>query len=58
MLVMHDWLDDHSNYNAIMPWLDNHAVTYSFVDLGSYELIELSEEYTVKEIASDLRLTS
>lgn len=54
VLVMHDWLGDHSSYDAVMPWLDGHAFTYVFVDLRGYgQSIELAGEYTVEEIAAD-----
>ncbi|CAB3639252.1 Pimeloyl-[acyl-carrier protein] methyl ester esterase [Paraburkholderia sediminicola] len=54
VLVMHDWLADHSSYEAVMPWLDGHAFTYVFVDLRGYgQSIELAGEFTIKEIAAD-----
>ncbi|WP_232442305.1 alpha/beta fold hydrolase [Burkholderia ubonensis] len=54
VLVMHDWLGDHSSYDAVMPWLDGHALTYVFVDLRGYgQSINLDGEFTVEEIAAD-----
>lgn len=54
VLVLHDWLGDHSNYDAVMPWLDGHAFNYVFADLRGYGLsIELTGEFTVEEIAAD-----
>jgi 3-oxoadipate enol-lactonase len=54
VLVMHDWLGDHSSYDAVMPCLDGRAFTYVFVDLRSYgQSIALAGEFTVEEIASD-----
>jgi pimeloyl-ACP methyl ester carboxylesterase len=54
VLVMHDWLGDHSSYDAVIPWLDGQAFTYVFVDLRGYgKSIELTGEYTVEEIAAD-----
>jgi 3-oxoadipate enol-lactonase len=54
VLVMHDWLGDHSNYDAVIPWLDALAFTYVFVDLRGYgQSIELIGECTVEEIAAD-----
>ncbi|WP_454056753.1 alpha/beta fold hydrolase [Cupriavidus sp. Marseille-Q8015] len=54
VLVMHDWLGDHSSYDAVMPWLDGRAFTYVFVDLRGYgQSIELAGEFTVEEIAAD-----
>lgn len=54
VLVMHDWLGDHSNYDAVMPYLDGTAFTYVFADLRGYgKSIELTGTYTVEEIAAD-----
>lgn len=54
VLVMHDWLGDHSSYDAVMPWLDGDAFTYVFADLRGYGLsINLDGEFTVEEIAAD-----
>jgi pimeloyl-ACP methyl ester carboxylesterase len=54
VLVMHDWIGDHSSYDAVMPWLDGHAFTYVFVDLRGYgQSIDLKGEFTVEEIAAD-----
>ncbi|MCU1751975.1 alpha/beta fold hydrolase [Pseudomonas sp. 6D_7.1_Bac1] len=58
VLVMHDWLGDHTNYSAVMPYLDTAAFTYTFVDLRGYgKSIHLTGSYTIDEIADDcLRL--
>ncbi|WP_233828748.1 alpha/beta fold hydrolase [Paraburkholderia sp. ZP32-5] len=54
VLVMHDWLGDHSSYDALIPWLDDRAFTYVFVDLRGYGLsIELAGEFTIEEMAAD-----
>ncbi|MEW6339212.1 MAG: alpha/beta hydrolase [Paraburkholderia sp.] len=57
VLVMHDWLGDHSSYDGVMPWLDSLAFTYVFVDLRGYgQSIELAGEFTIEEIAADCLL--
>ena len=28
VLVLHDWLGDHANYEALLPWLDGQAFTH------------------------------
>jgi len=58
VLVLHDWLGDHTNYDELMPLLDGSAFTYVFADLRGYGLsIDLSPTCNVDEIASDcLRL--
>jgi 3-oxoadipate enol-lactonase len=54
VLVMHDWLGDHSNYDAVMRWLDGDAFTYVFVDLRGYgQSIALTGEFTMDEISAD-----
>ncbi|KUZ83073.1 alpha/beta hydrolase [Burkholderia ubonensis] len=54
VLVMHDWLGDHSSYDEVMPWLDGHAFTYVFADLRGYgQSMSLDGEFTVEEIAAD-----
>ncbi len=54
VLIMHDWLGDHANYQAVLPHLDGHAFSYVFVDLRGYGLsIGVVGEYSVEEIASD-----
>lgn len=58
VLVLHDWLGDHDNYAALMPWLDAQAFSYVFADLRGYShSMTLQGEYTVAEVAADcLRL--
>lgn len=58
VLVMHDWLGDHTNYDTVMPSLDGAAFTYVFADLRGYgQSIALTGEFTLREIAADcLRL--
>lgn len=54
VLVLHDWLGDHGNYDAVMPWLDGEAFTYVFADLRGYgQSIALTGACTVEEIAAD-----
>jgi pimeloyl-ACP methyl ester carboxylesterase len=51
---MHDWLADHSSYDAVMPWLDGRTFTYVFVDLRGYgQSINMGGEFTVEEISAD-----
>lgn len=54
VLVLHDWLSDHSSYDAVMPWLDGKAFTYVFADLRGYgQSIALDGEFTIEEVAAD-----
>lgn len=58
VLVMHDWLGDHTTYDAVLPYLDGTAFTYVFADLRGYgKSMALTGRYTVDEISADcLRL--
>ncbi|MBR8655279.1 alpha/beta hydrolase [Achromobacter sp. Marseille-Q0513] len=54
VLVMHDWLGDHTNYEAMLPYLDSTTFTYAFVDLRGYGLSRhLAATCTIDEIAAD-----
>jgi pimeloyl-ACP methyl ester carboxylesterase len=54
VLVLHDWLGDRSNYDAILPYLDTAAFTYVFADLRGHGASRgIAGDYTVAEIAGD-----
>lgn len=54
VLVLHDWLGDHTNYDAVLPYLDGNAFTYAFVDLRGYgRSMHLTGDYSIDEIARD-----
>lgn len=54
VLVLHDWLGDHTNYDAVLPYLDGNAFTYAFVDLRGYGRSQhLTGDYSIVEIARD-----
>ncbi|OXI81919.1 alpha/beta hydrolase [Burkholderia sp. AU33423] len=54
VMVLHDWLGDHTNYAALLPCLDEAAFTYVLVDLRGYgESIHLTGACTVDEISAD-----
>lgn len=54
VLVLHDWLGDRANYDAVIPHLDGGAFTYVFADLRGYgSSMHLPGAYTVQEIAAD-----
>ncbi|MCA8093966.1 alpha/beta hydrolase [Burkholderia anthina] len=54
VMVLHDWLGDHPNYAALLPYLDETAFTYVFADLRGYgRSIHLSGTCTIDEIAAD-----
>jgi len=54
VLVLHDWLGDHTNYDALLPYLDGDAFAYAFADLRGYGRSKhLSGDYSIDEIARD-----
>jgi len=54
VLVLHEWLGDHTNYQLMLPALDGAAFTYVFADLRGYgRSRDLRGAYTVEEAAGD-----
>lgn len=54
-LVLHEWMGDHTNYDAILPYLSRSRYTYVFADLRGYGLSRAIEgAYTVEEAAADI----
>ncbi len=54
VLVMHDWLGDHTSYDSVLPYLDGNAFTYVFVDLRGYgKSMQLTGAYTIQEVSAD-----
>ncbi|RQS76905.1 alpha/beta hydrolase [Burkholderia sp. Bp8963] len=54
VMVLHDWLGDHTNYDPLLPYLDTAAFTYVFADLRGYgKSRHLTGACTVDEIAAD-----
>ncbi|WP_448189424.1 alpha/beta fold hydrolase [Azospirillum sp. sgz301742] len=55
ILVMHEWMGDHTNYNGLLPFLDRKAFTYVFADLRGYGWSKsVRGEYTADEAAADM----
>lgn len=55
VVILHEWLGDHTNYNPIMPYLDQRRFTYVFADLRGYGLSkELPGRYSVFEASKDV----
>jgi pimeloyl-ACP methyl ester carboxylesterase len=54
-IVLHDWFCDHTNWDAMTPYLNPDQFTYVFADLRGYgDSRNLSGEYTLGEAASDV----
>ena len=55
VMVMHEWMGDHTNYDLIHPYLDREAFTWIFVDLRGYGLSrQLTGKFTCREAAADI----
>ncbi len=55
ILVMHEWMGDHSNYAGLLPFLNGKDFTYVFADLRGYGWSrELAAAYTAEEAAADM----
>jgi len=56
IMILHELMGDHNNYEAILPYLDITRFTYIFVDLRGYGLSrDLRGEYTCEEAANDVK---
>lgn len=54
VLVLHEWLGDHTNYDGAQPFLSPAAARYVFADLRGYGLSrDLAGTYTMAEAAAD-----
>lgn len=55
ILVMHEWMGDHSNYAGLVPFLNGTAFTYVFADLRGYGWSKgLAGAYTADEAVADM----
>ncbi len=53
VVLVHDWLGDHRNYDAMRPYLDTLRFTYSFVDLRAIGLSrDIGGAYSLEEAAA------
>ena len=56
IVVLHELMGDHHNYDPILPYLDTTHFTYIFVDHRGYGLSKhLTGEYTCEEAANDVK---
>jgi 3-oxoadipate enol-lactonase len=52
---LHDWFCDHTNWDAILPYLTPDQFTYVFADLRGYgDSRHLPGDYTLEEAAGDV----
>jgi pimeloyl-ACP methyl ester carboxylesterase len=56
ILVLHELMGDHTNFDPILPYIDTTNFTYVFIDHRGYGLSkDIQGEYTCKEAANDLK---
>lgn len=55
VVVLHEWLGDHTNFDPMLPSLDDRRATWVFADLRGYGLSRhRTGAYTVTEAAGDV----
>ncbi|WP_428025367.1 alpha/beta fold hydrolase [Arcobacter sp.] len=56
IIVLHELMGDHRNYDPILPYIDTKNFTYIFVDHRGYGLSkEIIGQYTCDEAANDIK---
>ncbi|WP_419767405.1 alpha/beta fold hydrolase [Arcobacter sp.] len=56
ILVLHELMGDHTNFDPILPYIDTTNFTYIFVDHRGYGLSkDILGEYTCEEAANDVK---
>ena len=56
VIVMHEWMGDHTNYDTSIPYLNITDFTWIFVDFRAYGLSkEIKGEYTLNEASTDIK---
>lgn len=56
ILVLHELMGDHTNFDPILPYIDTTNFTYIFADHRGYGLSKnISGEYTCEEAANDVK---
>ena len=54
VLVLHDWNGDHTNYDAMLAYLDTSTFSYAFADLRGFgRSRDVAGQYTLTEILRD-----
>lgn len=55
VVVLHEWLGDHTNWDSVLPFLDPDRARYLLVDLRGYGLSRhLSGSYVLDEAGGDI----
>ena len=55
VVVLHEWLGDHTNYTPVLPYLSEDRFSYAFADLRGYGLSKaMTGRYSAAEAAADV----
>ena len=56
VIVMHEWMGDHTNYDATIPYLNKIDFTWIFVDFRGYGLSkEIKGNFDLDEAFEDIK---
>lgn len=55
VVVLHEWMGDHSNYDSMLPYLSEDTASWVFADLRGYGMSKgLAGAYSLREAAADV----
>ena len=55
VVMMHEWLGDHSNYDPILPYLNQKDFSWIFIDLRGYGMSKhMPGDFSCREAADDV----
>ncbi|WP_072680838.1 alpha/beta fold hydrolase [Arcobacter sp. LA11] len=56
VIIMHEWMGDHTNYDATVPYLDTEKHTFIFVDFRGYGLSkDIEGKFDLFEACNDIK---
>ncbi len=56
LIIMHEWMGDHTNYDATVPYLDTEKYTFIFVDFRGYGLSkDIEGKFDLFEACNDIK---
>ncbi len=55
VIILHDWMGDHSNYDLLLPFLDSERFTFACIDLRGYGLsAHIEGDHTLEQGVGDV----
>lgn len=56
VVMMHEWLGDHTNYDSVLPYLNQKDFSWILIDLRGYGMSkDISGDFTCEEAAEDVK---